>query len=505
MKHKKKANPRILVVTPEITSLPAGMNNMGGCLRAKAGGLADVSASLVSALYRQGADVHVALPHYRRMFHIDVGKLISNELRVYMSNLHNSRIHLAEDRIFYYRDTVYSSYDSDSFLQALAFQREVINNIIPVVKPDLIHCNDWMTGLIPAAARRMGIPCLFTVHNIHTHKRTLAEIEDRGIDAAPFWQNLFFERQPFNYEESRNNNPVDFLASGIFASHFINTVSPSFLKEIVENYHDFVPDSVRREIAGKFYAGCASGILNSPDEECDPETDEFLECCYNSSNHAAGKAVNKIAFQARTGLHVDQNAPLFFWPHRLDPVQKGCTLLADTLYEIVHRHWESNLQIAIVANGQYQQVFKDIIAFHNFYDRVTVCDFDEQLSRLGFAAADFMLMPSRFEPCGLPQMTCQYYGAIPVVHDTGGLHDTVNMLSSDGESGNGIVFCNYDSCALRWAVDEAMRFYQRPAEWKNGVISRIMREARQRFNHDVTAQEYIKIYESMLSRPLVVD
>ncbi|MBO5821712.1 MAG: glycogen/starch synthase, partial [Lentisphaeria bacterium] len=433
-------------------------------MSAKAGGMADVSASLTQALYELGADIHVALPHYRRMFHIDVSKLISDELRVYMNHLHNSRIHLAEDRIFYYRDTVYSSYDSDSFLQALAFQREVINNIIPVVKPDLIHCNDWMTGLIPAAARRMGIPCLFTVHNIHTHKRTLAEIEDRGIDAAPFWQNLFFERQPLNYEESRGNNPVDFLASGIFASHFINTVSPTFLKEIVENHHSFVPSSVRNEIAGKFYAGCASGILNSPDEECNPETDEFLECRYDHSNHAAGKAVNKIAFQARTGLHIDQNAPLFFWPHRLDPAQKGCTLLADALYDIIHRHWDSNLQVAIVANGQYQQVFKDIIAFHNFYDRVTVCDFDEQLSRLGFAAADFMLMPSRFEPCGLPQMTCQYYGAIPVVHDTGGLHDTVNMLTPDGASGNGIVFCNYDTNALRWAVDEAVRFYQRPVE-----------------------------------------
>ena len=171
MKHKKKANPRILVVTPEITSLPAGMNNMGGCLRAKAGGLADVSASLVSALYRQGADVHVALPHYRRMFHIDVGKLISNELRVYMSNLHNSRIHLAEDRIFYYRDTVYSSYDSDSFLQALAFQREVINNIIPVVKPDLIHCTVNRQGIPMRRAAAMasssvtGITSSYTVRS----------------------------------------------------------------------------------------------------------------------------------------------------------------------------------------------------------------------------------------------------------------------------------------------------------------------------------------------------
>ena len=200
MRRTNYKSPTILVVTPEITYLPEGMGNMANVLHAKAGGLADVSASLVGALFRQGADVHVALPHYRKMFHVDVGKLISDELRVYMSHLHNSRIHLAEDRIFYYRDSVYSSYSKDSFLQAMAFQREVINNIIPGTrKPDLIHCNDWMTGLIPAAARRMGIPCLFQRRTIDTHKATLAQIEDRGIDAAPFWQYLYYERPPLNY------------------------------------------------------------------------------------------------------------------------------------------------------------------------------------------------------------------------------------------------------------------------------------------------------------------
>ena len=303
---RKPANkkPRILVVTPEITYLPEGMGNMAHHLRAKAGGMADVSASLVGALFRQGADVHVALPHYRKMFHVDVGNLISNELRLYMANLHNSRIHLAEDRIFYYRDSVYSSYSSDSFRQAMAFQREVINNIIPEVRPDLIHCNDWMTGLIPAAARRMGIPCLFTVHNIHTNKATLEAIEDRGIDAAQFWQNLYFDRPPYNYEESRSNNPVDEMASGIFSAHFINTVSPTFLKEIVDGYYDFVPDSIRREISGKYYAGCASGILNAPDPDYDPETDSALVCQYNSENSRSGKQANKIAFQERTGLLV---------------------------------------------------------------------------------------------------------------------------------------------------------------------------------------------------------
>lgn len=505
MKKLKKSNPRILVVTPEITYLPEGMGNMGNILRAKAGGLADVSASLVAALFRQGADVHVALPHYRRMFHIDVGKLISDELRVYMNHLHNSRIHLAEDRIFYYRDTVYSNYAGDSFRQAMAFQREVINNIIPDVKPDLIHCNDWMTGLIPAAARRMGIPCLFTVHNIHTQKATLDAIEDRGIDAAPFWQGLYYERPPFNYEESRSSNQVDMLASGIFGAHFINTVSPTFLKEIVDGWHPFVPDNIRREMAGKYYAGCATGILNSPDEDCNPETDSHLEVRYNADTAAQAKKVNKIAFQARTGLVVDQNAPIFFWPSRLDPVQKGCSLLSDILYNMVHKYWDQKLQIAIVANGSYQKVFHDIVAMHDFYNRVTVCDFDEGLSRLGFAASDFILMPSLFEPCGLPQMTCQYYGSLPIVHNTGGLHDTVEHLSNEGDFGNGFRFDNYDPQGLMWAVDEAMRFFNIPEEQKNATVSRVMRQAKERFNHDVTAQEYIKIYENMLARPLIVD
>ena len=181
MRTSARKNPRILIVTPEITYLPEGMGNIQH-LRAKAGGMADVSASLVAALFRQGADVHVSLPHYRKMFHVDVGKLVNDELRVYMNHLSGSRIHLAEDRVFYYRDSVYSNYSSECLLQAIAFQREVINNIIPTVKPDLIHCNDWMTGLIPAAARRLGIPCLCTVHNIHTQKTSLEVIEDRGIE-----------------------------------------------------------------------------------------------------------------------------------------------------------------------------------------------------------------------------------------------------------------------------------------------------------------------------------
>ena len=506
-KAKKQAapveKPRILIVTPEITYLPAGMGNMACKLNAKAGGLADVSASLVAALFDLGADVHVALPHYRRMFHIDVGQLISDELRVYKSRLPDSRIHLAEDRCFYYRDTVYSNAQNENPKLALAFSREVINNIIPTVQPDLIHCNDWMTGLIPSAARRMGIPCLFTVHNIHTHHLSLAQIEDSGIDAAEFWGNLYYTRVPFNYEESRNTNPIDMQASGVFASHFINTVSPTFLEEIVNGWHDFIPRALREEIRNKYRSGCAAGILNAPDAADNPGTDPALDVRYTADTHAEAKRANKVSFQRKVGLEENPDAPIFFWPSRLDPAQKGPQLLTEILYRFMSRHWKQHVQIAVVANGAYQQPFHDILRFHDLYGRLAVCDFNQALSQLGYAASDFTLVPSLFEPCGLPQMVGQIYGSLPVVHDTGGLHDTVEHLDSAKEKGNGFVFKIYDSRGLEWAMDKAMEFYKRPAEDRERNVARIMREGLARFNHETCAKSYIDIYEKMLNRPLV--
>ena len=497
-----RVKPRILIVTPEITYLPSGMGNMADRLHAKAGGLADVSASLVAALFDLHADVHVALPHYRRMFHIESAQVVSDELAMYRSHLPDSRIHLAEDRCFYYRDSVYSGENENPKL-ALAFQREVINNIIPSVQPDLIHCNDWMTGLIPAAARRLGIPCLFTVHNIHTHDLTLARIEDSGIDAAEFWNNLFFKRMPYNYEESRNSNLVDLQASGIFASHFINTVSPTFLKEVVDGWFDFIPEAIRQEIRNKYHAGCAAGILNAPDNEDNPATDRHLEVTYTPETVTEGKRKNKLIFQRKVGLEENADAPLFFWPSRLDPAQKGPQLLTNILYKFLAKYHGEKAQIAVVANGVYQQPFRDILRFHDLYGRLAVCDFNQQLSKEGYAASDFTLMPSLFEPCGLPQMVGQLYGSLPIVHDTGGLHDTVEHLNIDADTGNGFSFEVYDSWGLFWAMEQAMNFWSLPSEKRERQIQRIMKAASQRFNHQTCAKTYIDIYEKMLNRPLV--
>ena len=502
MAKQNARNPRILIVTPEITYLPDGMGNLAGKMSAKAGGMADVSASLVSALHELGADVHVALPHYRRMFHVETAQLVASELRKYKSHLPDERIHLAEDRCFYYRDTVYDRGDGNVKL-ALAFQREVINNCIPYVQPDLIHCNDWMTGLIPAAARRMGIPSLFTVHNIHTQKLNLAQIEDAGIDAAEFWQNLYFSYPPYNYEESRNNNQIDLQASGVFGAHFINTVSPTFLQEIVNGWHSFIPDSIRNEIRNKFNAGCAAGILNAPDPSDNPATDDKIPFKYGPENHREMKRKNKLALQHALGLEENADAPLFFWPSRLDPVQKGPQLLTDIAYRFLDKYSADGAQLAIIANGPYQQPFWDIREFHGLHSRLGVHNFDGRLSQLGFAGSDFTLMPSLFEPCGLPQMQAPIYGSLAVAHNTGGLHDTVENLDVGTSTGNGFVFDTYDSGGLFWALDQAMAFYRQAPEVKEREISRIMAESLKRFNHEACAKEYIKLYERMLDRPLV--
>jgi starch synthase len=496
-------SPRILIVTPEVTYLPDRMGSLANQLTAKAGGLADVSAALIKALFDQGADVHVALPDYRSIFRDHLAPFLQKELNVIRSIMPDDRIHLAQDRAFFYLNRVYSEYGGENTKLSLAFQREVINNIVPRVRPDLIHCNDWMTGLIPAMARQLGIPCLFTIHNIHTVKSTLANIEDRGIDAAYFWHHLFFERMAVDYEGTRDANPVDFLTSGVFAAHFVNTVSPTFLTEIVEGHHGFVEPHLRGELSNKWRAECAVGILNAPDPVFDPSTDQDLHRQYDAQTSAKGKRENKKTLQRLLGLIEDTAAPLFFWPSRLDPNQKGCQLLADIFYEVISEFYEENIQVVFVANGPYQKHFRDIVNHHGFHNRVAVCDFNEHLEHMGYGASDFILMPSLFEPCGLPQMIAAIYGSLPIAHDTGGIHDTIRHLDISNNLGNGFLFSIYDAKGLHWAIREAMAFYRLPEADKRGQIRRIMTESIKTFNNDVTASRYIALYEKMLQRPLI--
>jgi starch synthase/alpha-amylase len=446
----------------------------------------------------------VALPDYRSIFNGYSTKTHNLELEKIRKRLDEERIHLAADRAFYYLDNVYSGYSDKDLKVSLAFQREVINNIIPRVKPDIIHCNDWMTGLIPAMSRQMEIPCLFTIHNIHTMTSTMAEIEDRGIDAASFWRWLYFKTPPHHYEESRDWNRVDFLTSGVFAAHYVNTVSPTFLTEIVENRHPFIEPCLKNELSAKYYAGCATGILNAPEPEFNPAVDDLIRYNYGPKNHRLQKAKNKRYLQKILDLEVDENAVLFFWPSRLDPVQKGCSLLAQVMYEIVSKYWDVKLQIVSVASGEFQKHFHDIVRFHGLGRRVAICGFNEALSHQGFAAADFLFMPSSFEPCGLPQMIGGIYGTLPIVYDTGGLHDTIRQLDPFNNTGNGFLFNVHDTQGFKWAIDRAMDFHFLSPDIREAQINRIMIDSVLGFNHSRCAEDYINLYGKMLQRPFIV-
>ena len=134
---------------------------------------------------------------------------------------------------------------------------------------------------------------------------------------------------------------------------------------------------------------------------------------------------------------------------------------------------------------------------------MAICNFDEDLARMSYAAADFILMPSRFEPCGLPQMIGPLYGALPVAHDTGGIHDTVVHMDVEKGEGNGFLFNVWDAQGLFWAIEQAMAFYRLPDAVKAPQIARVMRSAAETFNHAVTARQYMALYEKMLQRPLI--
>ncbi len=500
-KPDSRKGPRILMITPEITAVPEAMGHEDArYCSAKAGGLADICSGLIRYLWDQEVDIHLAIPHYRKIFERRRNRDGAHRADPLKAN--KCRVHLADAPCFADLSCVYTADGLENTRLSLNFQREVIQKIIPKVQPDLIHCHDWMTGLIPAFAKEAKIPTLFTFHNIHTVKSPPAFMELYGLDPRPFWRNLYFDRMPVDYEESKGN-PVEFLTSAILAADYVNTVGSVFLGEILENRLQRVEKTIREELIRKLGEGRAAGIMNAPDPTWHPERDKSLVRQYTAVDHRMGKAENKRAFQTEMGLGIDPKAPLFFWPSRLDPIQKGCDLLAGIFTEILDRYECLNLQIAFVADGPSQPIFKELIRNRDLSGRAAVADFDERLSRLGYAAADFILMPSSFEPCGLPQMIGGIYGTPTVAHATGGLRETVQPLIPEKNCGNGFPFNAYDGSLFLGAIDAAVSFYLLPEETFAAQIRRIMSESREEYNHEKMAQGYMELYEQMLPMPLV--
>ena len=276
--------PRILFVSPEAAFMPEGAEYRPNYASAHTGCFGDFPAELICDLYHLGVDVHVAQPDYRRIF----SNLARNDQTNSGIKLPIDLVQLAEDRTFFYSKPIDSNSEWENMKISLSFQREVINQIIPRIQPDLIHCYDWMTGLIPAAAKKIEIPCLFTVQKFDTARSLLSCVEDIGIDAAGFWQNLFYDSYPGSYEQTRDTNPLDLLLSGILAASHVNTASPVLLPNIAEDRSEYSYSPLGQVLAQKWKAGCACEIHRPPPIGLNPTNNKKLDCSYRSKDHHAG-------------------------------------------------------------------------------------------------------------------------------------------------------------------------------------------------------------------------
>lgn len=502
MTQRRRKRPRVLICTPEITELPEGMGNAAHTVRAKGGGLGDISAGLIRYLHDdERFELHVVLPKYDIKFR-DYANITNRELDLLVPLLHRKGVHLVTDSAFSHLAGVYDeSKQHPRIRRAEAFQRYIINQLLDELRPDVVHCNDWMTGLVPAAAREKGIRSIFTLHNVFTEHETPANIDRSGIDVRRFFHNLYYERWPDPRVDNWEDNRVDFTASGIHGADVVNTVSPSFLDELVRGeFEDIVPPSVRHAIREKHAQGKALGIINAPSDTVDPRLSKHI-VPYDEEDVLEKKAINKQAFQERMGLRPDAAAPLFFWPSRLYS-QKGPELL----YTIARRFTEQHgAQIAIVGTGEpeVERRFQRLALSSN--GRISQRYFREDISELGKAGSDFVLMPSLYEPCGLPQMECPRYGTLPVARLTGGLKDTVSPLDVQAGTGIGFVFSEFSAAALEGAMQQAVAFHRLPVEVRGPVLKRVMRHSFEHFSLENTAKEYIRVYESFMEAPLTVE
>jgi starch synthase len=500
---KKGDAPRILVVTPEVTYVPHSMGPESRTVSARAGGLGDICAAQIHALYEQGIDVHLAIPNYRNIFEANAGTMQGIDIHWHKRELPDNSIHLAQDRSFYYHPKLFLSMDRDTIQMALAFQREVINRILPEVQPDLIHCYDWMTGLIPPVARHLGIPCLFTLYRQDSPKLLLSAIEDRGIDAASFWQYCFYDRMPTNYHETRDTNPVDLLASGLFGAHLANTLSQSFLEVLTDESNHHANAGLKSVLRTKLQEGTLCAVAPAPDPSFNPYTDRALTRTYGPDTNYAGKLFNKLHLQELLNLRMDSTAPLCLWPTRLDASRPGSRLMAEILPVILERFRKEHLQVVFIADGDFKDYIAGLIHRLDAADHVAVCDFDARRYRLAYGGAEFVLMPVQLDPCAMPCKIGQRYGALPIAHDAGAIHDCVAHLDTAANHGTGFLFKHFDHNGFLWAIDQAMAFYGASRTLRSSQVQRIMTESLVAFAPDAAAFRLIGLYERLVNRPLL--
>ena len=454
----------------------------------KVGGLADVIGSLPKALVEIGHDVRVIMPRYGIIDPADfttssvIGNLNIAVMRrtervsLKVTELGSKvKVYLVDSDDFRNSIEVYGKGELERFF---LFCRAVLD-ILPKLgwQPEIVHCHDWHTALIPLWLKRNNChyASIFTIHNLAY----------QGFFDGRFLIDADLEKDWQLRPTDMPDPPLNFMSQGILWADLVTTVSETYAKEILTPEYGVGLDRLLRYRQDRLF-----GVVNGLDyDEYNPATDDFIPAKYDV--YTADKRIdNKRALQKRAGFAENVEVPLIGMVSRLDE-QKGLDILTAS-FDILFQKAEAQMVILGRGREEYHNLLRQAASRYPKQLAVFI-DFDDALARLIYAGCDMFLMPSRFEPCGLGQLIAMRYEAIPIVRHTGGLVDTVQDLTQDMSKGNGFVFQGYDSEAMLAAIQRAVNSYTKKA-WRN-VMRRIMALD---FSWQVSARRYESIYRKAL-------
>lgn len=460
----------------------------------KTGGLADVAYALPKYLKALGIDARVVIPKYKNIkssdkyhlsfktsFTVPVGWR-NQYAGVFECDVESVKYYLLDNEYYFFRDTLYGHYDDGE--RFAYFDRAVLMMLKEIDwKPDVIHCNDWHTGMIPVLYKLQygkedfyrNIKILYSIHNI---------LFQGNFDASILGELFGFSEDIYKDGSVELYGAVSFMKGGINYSDKVSTVSSSYAQEIQNPYFGEKLDGLLKSRASDLW-----GIINGIDYDIyNPKEDTFIYESY-SENNLEGKAINKQKLQEQLGIKVSNETPMIGIVSRLT-AQKGMDLVKCIGEELVSK----DIQLVVLGTGDsdYEEYFKYL---NEKYPQKVSANiyFDDILAHRIYAASDIFLMPSLFEPCGLGQLIALRYGTLPIVRETGGLKDTVRPYNKFSGRGNGFSFTNYNAHDFLNVIEMAVQIYKDKDLWKSIIIQAL--ESDNSWNK--SAKVYKELYESM--------
>lgn len=468
----------------------------------KTGGLADVSGALPTALFATGLDIQIVLPAYRGILATCESPRLLGSLQVfhdihcdiYKTKLPGTQITLLliDCPQLYDRDggpyhhPLYGEWQ-DNPLRFGTLSKVVamlaVPNALQKWLPDIIHCNDWQTGLTPYYLRQMGsrAKSVFSIHNLAF----------QGNFHADWRHRLTLDDRDFRPEGYEFYNQLSFMKAGLYYADALSTVSPTYAREIQTEQFGFGFQGLLKHRAADL-----TGVLNGIDTQVwNPATDAYLPVHYHIDKLRSKKEV-KHALQTELGLIQNAQTPLLGVVSRLTH-QKGLDMLAT----ISHQLLESGCQLAVLGSGETVLEHQYQALMQQYPGQVSVSiGYNEPLSHRIMAGTDIFVMPSRFEPCGLNQMYGLRYGTIPVVSNVGGLADSVTggKITSETEvpeKMTGFVMPQNNPWTLLVTLRQAMKMFANSGQWQQLQIQAM----RQDVSWETRAERYQKLYETVIS------